>query len=351
MSDDASNRTSGGFPRVTDPRVLLGLAVSALALWFSFRDVSFSAIWEAMRAADPWILLLPSVPCYVWSIYVRALRWRHLTEGLATIERGALFRATAVGFMVNNVMPLRLGEIVRAWVLSRDTGVPATALFGTVIVERVVDAVFVLLLAAFVLGTFGVQGLDTRAVLVTLGTIVTVPLVFIAVLRAAPERVLNLVTRITGAVLPAALATRVDGLVRGLADGLSGLRSGRSLAWVLFHSAVLWLPCSTIPFAATMLSLGVDVGGPFSLAQASLTVLVCVGAAVALPSAPGFVGLYHTAARFALQPFGVGPEAALAVGTLAHGVFWITITGLGLLMLRQRGGSLKEALASAESPS
>jgi hypothetical protein len=76
--------------------------------------------------------------------------------------------------------------------------------------------------------------------------------------------------------------------------------------------------------------------------------------AVAIPSAPGFFGTYHAACRLALEPLGVAPEDAVALGTLVHGVFWITLTLLGLAVLRSRHtswGELEQAAEASESPS
>jgi len=346
MSDKKPRR--GVLATAFDPRVLVGLAVSGLALFVFLRGVSWADMGAAIARANFWVLILPSVPAYVGSIWVRALRWRYLTAAVAPIEHGPLFRATAVGFMVNNVVPLRIGEVVRAFYLSRETGVSASALFGTVIVERVIDASFVLLLAAVVLGTFGIPGLDAGATLATLGMIVILPMGFLALLRLAPEPTLGLAARILHAVLPQGLANTLESALRGLAEGLAGLRGGSSLAWVLLYSAALWLVFSTVPFGAAVLALGVDFGGVAALIQASLTVLVCVGAAVAVPSAPGFVGSYHWAAETALRPFGVDPAVAQALAILAHAVFWVTLTGLGLGVLWWRGMGLGETLASAE---
>ena len=77
-----------------------------------------------------------------------------------------------------------------------------------------------------------------------------------------------------------------------------------------------------------------------------IVILVWVGAAVALPSAPGFLGPFHAACWVALRPFGVPKELALALGTLTHAVFWVTLTALGLAVLRIRGGSLDSALVA-----
>jgi uncharacterized protein (TIRG00374 family) len=127
--------------RLLDPRLGVGLVVTAAALWFAFRGVDFAQLGRDVARANLWVLILPSVPAYLWTLYVRALRWQHLIGGVGEASTGALFRATSVGFMVNNVFPLRMGELVRAWQLARESKMSATAVFGTVVVERVIDAV------------------------------------------------------------------------------------------------------------------------------------------------------------------------------------------------------------------
>ena len=109
-------------PWYSDWRVWLGVAITLTCVWYSMRDVPLAALWGAMLRVDLVLLLTLSVPAYVANVYVRALRWRHLTNPIASIERGALFRAQAIGFMVNNLLPLRIGELVRCWFLSRETG-------------------------------------------------------------------------------------------------------------------------------------------------------------------------------------------------------------------------------------
>jgi glycosyltransferase 2 family protein len=345
----ARRRSRSALARVLDPRVLLGLAITAVTLWYSFRDVSFEALVRDMGRANLAILILPAVPAYVWSVHVRAVRWRHLTAGVATIGTGSLFRAAAVGFMANNIFPLRIGELVRAWYLARESKASGTALFGTVIVERLIDATCVLALAAVVLGSLGARaaGLDPIAVLMPLAALVAIPVLFIVSLRVAPHRALGLVRAVAGRLLPTGAAARVARAVEQLSVGMGGLRGGRATAWVVVHTLVLWLICSVIPFAAALLALGVDTGGPAGLIKMSFSILVWVGAAVALPSAPGFFGPYHAATWVALRPYGVDKETAIALGTLSHAVFWVTMTTLGLAVLRFRGTTRLEDMASA----
>jgi len=331
---------------LADPRILIGLAITAVTLWFALRGVSFAALARDIARANLAVLLIPSIPAYLATIWVRALRWRHLTLALARIDRGAVFRATAVGMMANNLFPLRIGEVVRAWYLSRESGVSSAAIFATVIVERLIDAAVVLSLAALVLGSRGAAatGLDLRAVLPPLAALVAVPVVFIVALRVAPEQTVALGTRISGPLLPQRWNQRLDQLLRQFAEGMGGLRGRHSVMWVTIHTANLWLIISIVPFVAALLALRIDLGGPIHTLTAAYNLLIWVGAAIALPSAPGFFGPYHAACWLALQPLGVLKETAVALGTLSHAVFWLTVTGTGLVVLRFRHTRLEETL-------
>jgi hypothetical protein len=126
------------------------------------------------------------------------------------------------------------------------------------------------------------------------------------------------------------------------------LKGGAHLFWIAFHSIVVWFVASTIPMLAGFWALGLDLGSPFETLVAAWITLATVGMAVAIPSAPGFFGTYHAACRLALEPFGVSPEEAVALGTLLHGTFWVTLTLLGFAVLRSRRTSLEDLERAAE---
>ena len=107
-----------------------------------------------------------SVPSYLLLVWLRALRWGHLTDPIQPISRASLSRAIAVGFLANNVFPLRMGEVVRPLYLAREVKASATVLFGTVILERIIDTVCVIVLVGIVIvwqGSSGCSGALTRA--------------------------------------------------------------------------------------------------------------------------------------------------------------------------------------------
>lgn len=328
------------------------MGVTLATVWLSLRGVSFVGIGRSMARADLLILVLPSVPAYLAMLWLRALRWRHLVGSVAQAPTGALFRATSVGFMANNVFPLRVGEILRSWYLAREVQASSAAVFGTVIVERVIDAVCVLALFAVVVGAAGARavGIDPSASILAVGVGgVALPLACIVLLRLAPRTVQRVVTRITDALAPEPLAQGMQRLVSQLADGLGGLRGPAAIGWVVLHSLLLWGIASWIPFYAALRALELGLS-PLGAVEAGYALLVWVGLAVALPSAPGFFGPYHVACWLALRPFGVAKDEAVALGTLSHLVFWTTTTAVGLVVLRLRGERLRRSPAGVDPP-
>jgi uncharacterized protein (TIRG00374 family) len=337
--------TAASGSRVRDPRVWLGLAVALAAVWFALRGVDLHAVAGEFRRARWGVLIGISVPAYLAVCWLRALRWRHLTDAIQPMPRAALFRAVAVGFMANNIFPLRIGEIVRVGYLARETRTPAAAVLATVVLERVIDGLSVLAMA---LGAIGFAGSETevfRRGIVWLAPVALVPLAMLGWLRAAPASALAFAALVLRPG-PARLSEWTLDQLRAFAAGLGALRGGAHLAWIAVHSAGIWLVASTLPILAAIWAVGLDLGSPVRTLAASWMTLAALGAAVALPAAPGFFGLYHSACRVALQQFGASAETAVAIGTLSHAVFWLTLTGLGALVLRSRHTHLRDLPAS-----
>ena len=331
-----------------DWRVWLGLSITAISLWLAARDVPLEELPAAFRRADVWQLVLLSVPAHVLGIFVRALRWRYLTDAIAPMSRGLLYRAQSLGFLVNNLVPLRIGEFVRAWYLARESQTRGAAVLGTIVLERVLDIVSVLLMAGISLALLGAgagEGVLAQGAMLMLPA-AFIPIAGIVALRFAPERVLTIVT---WAVRP--LPTRVrdfaeSNLLR-FTEGLGALSAGSHLWWLLFYSLLIWLVIGVIPMVAGIVSFGVDLGGWEPTMVTSWLLLAGVGVAVAIPAAPGFVGPYQLAFTMILEPMGVPPATCLAMGLLVWFVFWCSFTFQGLIVMRLGGTSLAELTARA----
>lgn len=325
--------------RRPDPRIVVGIGVSALAIWLAFRDVEVTKVARALAAADLWVAAPISLACYFAMLWVRALRWRHLAAGVGPLPLSPAYRATAIRFMVNNLFPFRLGEVVGPWVVSREVGGSAAAWFGTVVLERAFDLVAIMSLAIFLIAEH-----------INLGAfrfLAFVPILGVAALHLWPTQLLAAARLLVRAVLPRSLAGRLTRLIEQIATGLAGIRDARGLTLVVFHTFLLWVVISPIPFWCAQHALGVDLGSTRRDLLAALMTMVAVAAAVGLPQAPGFVGVYHAACKTLLVVLGVDGDTALAVGTLAHAMFWLSITGLGLVALRGMRSTLGDALRGA----
>lgn len=332
-------------------RFWLGIVIAGLSIGYVARGIPAASVLQSLRRANLLLLFSVSIPCYVLSTWVRALRWRHLTNPIAEIPRASLFRAQALGFMVNNLLPLRVGEFVRAWYLARQHGVSGTSILGTVVIERVIDVLSVLLIAAASLAWAGRGGesLLSRGALLLL-PVACVPVMGLVAIRLFPDRVIAVARFFTRPFSPGIGAT-LERLLGSFADGLRSLSLGTHLSWILFHTLVIWLLLSTIPVMVGIYAFGLDLGTPADILMVSWILLAAVGVAVAIPSAPGFFGTYQLAFNSVLERFGVAPAEALALGLLVWFVFWSTLVALGLLVLRSQRTSWSElTLHSSKDP-
>jgi len=209
------------------------------------------------------------------------------------------------------------------------------------VLERVIDGLSVLAMALAALAFAGSEAAVFERGIVWLAPVALVPLAMLGWLRAAPDGALRFAALLLRPA-PARIAEFGMRQLRGFADGLGALRGGAHLAWIAIYSLAIWLGASTLPILAAIWAVDLDLGSPLRTLSAAWLTLAALGAAVALPSAPGFFGLYHSACRIALQQFGASPESALAIGTLCHAVFWLTLTGLGALVLRVRHAHLRD---------
>jgi uncharacterized protein (TIRG00374 family) len=273
-------------------------------------------------------------------LWARARRWRWLFP--PGPEPPGILPATMIGYMANNVLPLRAGEVVRVYVLGRrlreaerTTGAQSFWLVtATLVVERVLDSlVIVLMLAVLVLMIPVPRVVEWAAgVLFAVDVVGVSALVLIA---RAPGFCRRLLARLP-ARWPAAARTIMSIFDTGL-RGLDGIRTPSHAPRLVLWTALVWLLPAT---AAWAMLRAVHLDLPFG---AGFTVLAFVGVGVSVPSAPGYVGVFHAAATAALEVFGVPRSTALAYALLFHASTIVPITLVGWLFLLREHVSLGEA--------
>ena len=250
--------------------------------------------------------------------------------------------------MVNNVVPARAGEFARAFALTREVPrVPFTASLASLAVDRIFDAIVLLALmfgamlspafpadarlAGLTVPQFAVSGIGAVLLLLTA--------CYAAVLM--PARVTALTRRIALRVLPR-FADRLEGLVEQALGGLAVLRDTRRFLAVLWWALLHWL-VHALALWIGFLAVGLDA--PFS---AALFLQGVLGFAVALPSSPGFVGIFEAASAVGLGVYGVSESLAVSWAIGYHVLSFIPITALGVLYLARLGVKLSDIGSAAE---
>lgn len=308
----------------------LGSLISAICLWYAFRGLDLASVAGAMgRVEARWVAW--SVVGALLSLVIRAIRWRLLLADSGQLGAWPLVSATFIGSLANNLLPARLGEVVRAWVLARHGVRSMPTVLASVVVERLLDVIAGLVLLGFGLAASPSLS-DGAALLLKRTGIAVLALVAVGVV------VLGLVLRFRDAWLRicAAWAARVDrpwashglDLFRRFLDGLWVLRGGAQAASLLALSVLLW---GVAIFSFHVLADGFALG--LTPIQTTL-VFVMVLFGIAIPSAPGFVGTFHGFCVAGLTLVaGTEPMLAAAYATLLHGSQWLAVNATGAACL------------------
>lgn len=320
-------RSSNVVSRRTFAGVLLGIFISAICLWYAFHGVDPSALWIGItRVGLPWVFA--SVVAALLSLIVRAFRWRLLLVGGEVIGSWSLASATFIGIMANNLLPARLGEMVRAWVLARREQMSVPTVLASIFVERLLDVVAALALLGLALAVSPGLGDGAAHMLKQAGLAVllavTIGVVALLIAVRLRERLLGAGER-WAAQVGHSWAMRSLELTRRFLVGLCALRGGLHAAKVAGLSLLVWgVAISSFYLMAEGFGLGL------TLAQTTL-VFVIVMFGVAIPSAPGFVGTFHGFCVAGLaMVVGTEPTQAAAYATVLHGSHWLAINAVGV---------------------
>jgi uncharacterized protein (TIRG00374 family) len=326
---------------------LLGIAISAGLLALILRQVDLEDVRRHLASARP-LPLLAAVVVATITFPIRTIRWRHLLrrpDG-ARLPFGPLWHATAMGFMANNVLPLRAGEIVRPFAVARLADTRFTTAFASIAVERIFDALTVVLLLTLALASPGlgsgvaVGGVPVSRLAALAAAFSTAGLVAGSLVVARPLAAERLVRRL---VPSARIADHLVALIEGIRQGLAALDSPRRLAPVLLWSLVLWL-VNAASFWICFAAFDIPVGFAGALLVQALVVF-----GVSVPSTPGYVGPFEAAIVAGLALYGVAEDRSFSYALAYHVTTFIPIVLLGLWSTVRTGvgfGGLRRASAA-----
>ncbi|HEV8404106.1 MAG TPA: lysylphosphatidylglycerol synthase transmembrane domain-containing protein [Candidatus Limnocylindrales bacterium] len=318
-------------------RGTIGIAISVAAIWILIHSVDLDAAFAVLRTASPaWIGIM--LVTATIDIGARGARWRTLLAPIAPLRYRRVLGYTYIGYLANNVLPARLGELYRSHALGEGEGVSRTTVLGTVVVERVVDTIMVVAIASVAVLVLSVRGAMSSAVLLGLAFISLV--VIVLGLGIAAHRLPG-AARATEII---ARRPRLLELLRRLREGLAVAGRPSVVIGAIAFSALAWAAST-----ATFLAAGQAVGVELSVAQAAL---MTSGVALVsiVPAGPGFVGTFELTVVAIADSLGIPRDSAFALGLLVHIVILAT-TSLGgviaLVALRRREAAATHATETA----
>lgn len=328
-------------------RNIIGLVISSLLLYLAFRKVDTGLLVQSLARAE-YIWLIPAFFLMLLSVVFRALRWKYLLRPITDASFVHLFSASAIGLMANNLLPARLGEIARAWVIGEKEGISKTSSFATIVVERVFDGFTVIffLAAALIFADFEIP-VPYRKITYIAVLFYFAVLGFLFLLHFNHDKTISIAVAILRP-LPSRTVSRTRKFLDSFVEGLGVLRRPVDIAVAGLLSFLVWAP-GIIVMHLVIRSFG--LGLPV---QASIMVFIIVTFGIMIPSAPGFVGTVQYCFVVGLGIFGVRDSEALGISIVYHAGVFIPLTAAGLVCLAREGISfsgLKAAVKKEKPPS
>ncbi len=328
-------------------RAWVGIAISAVFLYFAFRGQDLGEIRDSLRSVELW-WLVPALLMYFAGVWLRAVRWSILLRPLTReVTSKALFPTVVVGYMANNVLPLRAGEIVRSYLVGQQYGVRKTAVLATIAVERIFDGFtmlgFMLVATAFVSFTSQLQHLAIIAFIVF-----TVLLIGLFLLTLGGDLIDRLLQIILGP-LPTRVADTVQRMTESFLGGLGVFRDRGDLLRVATYSLLAWL-CEASMYYLIARGFSEVIREAMGIGATLMTTGVA-NMATLIPSSPGYIGQFEFGVRLVLNgALGVPEAQALAYAILVHAALYFPITLWGIVIWFRRHLSMEQIKAGDDTP-
>ena len=337
-------------PARTWTRPLLRYGISALVtlvfLYLAFRGTDFHKLLVSMREANYW-WMIPNFACLMLSHYLRAWRWQYMLEPVKTrISLRNLFSGVMVGYMMNNILP-RAGELARPYALAKAEGIPKSAAFGTIVVERIIDTVSFLVLVVLIPVVYrgplkeSFPWLTEAGVIISAATALVLGFLIMLMLRRDwTDRALDIFRK----VLPARIEVKLDGWVHAFLDGFLFLKHPGRFLIIFMLSVSIWGLYILMTYAAFFaFGLQDQVG-----LSGAMVVLAISSIGTALPT-PGGTGSYHAFTSQSLtRLFAVDATTALSFATVTHAVGFIGVTMIGLYFFLRDQIRVGEAVSEGD---
>ncbi len=302
---------------------VLALGVAGVLLYFSLRGIHWHDVWRTLLHANLYLVAL-GLLLSSFALFLRAVRWRVLLRAGAPISIPTAFWATSAGYFGNNFLPARAGEVIRSLIISASSGLSKTFVLTTALSERLCDAISLVLISSIVLLTLPVKpGWFAHAAtpFAAVGLCGALGIAILPKIEGLCHKWLHLLP------VPEGLKAKLLGILDQVLVGMRSFHDKKRLSGFVALTAVIWL-CDAVSAVLGMRALGLPGTLPVAL-----LLNTGLGLGSALPSTPGYVGIYQFVAVSVLTPFGFSKTDAIAFIFLSQAVQYVLITFWGSLGL------------------
>jgi len=311
---------------------VFGLNLEVFGKEIKYSGIDFAAVAGALKEAN-YIYIIPYMIIYALVYYFRALRWKYFMYPIKNIKIGTLFTTTMIGFMGNCILPARAGEVVRPVVIGIKEGVSKSASFATIVVERVFDLCTLLLFSFIMLMNFsfadtgkGNLNEQFKGIGTAVGLMAMCLVLFLVALKFKSELVISLLRKIFF-FIPEKIMEKFLSVIDSFIVGLGVLQNVKHLFYSSILSVAVWFAMAA-SFYAMFPAFNLDL--PFS---SSFVIMILIALGVALPSSPGFIGIYQVACEMALKIVNVEPTVAKSYAIAMWTLNMIPTIIVGLIFL------------------
>ncbi len=307
-------------------------------IWLAARGVDFSEVGRTFGQVNYfWVFV--SVATNLFSCWLRAVRWQYLMKPVADLPVYRLYTVMMMSFMVNNLLPFRLGEFMRAIPLKRNEGISLSATMGSVVIERVIDVITLMLIFGLCLILFPFPAwIQSGSLLILIIIIISIVIWYYLVHHT--EQTLVFFGKLTKR-LPEKKGHRLNEMLGSFISGMSMIKSLKSHVVILVQSMLIWFTYM-ISFYLMFLALDLTEKNLLDFLHATVS-MIFASFAIMIPAAPGYVGTFHEMTKQSLMLFGVERELALTFAIIIHGYNYIVFTGIGLYYFVKNNLNFKEA--------
>lgn len=325
-----------------DVKFWAGMGVSLFFMFLLFRKLDFHQLAQSLTEMDPYFIAAAILFTFA-SYFCRALRWRYLLIPVKTCGIRNLYSTTVIGYMANNILPARLGEFIRAYLLAEKEQVPSAPVFATLVIDRLFDGFALMIMLLITLFAMDFPAADMQGVVSAMRTagIFTFAaylaiIAFIVFLKLRTVRALGLLAVILKP-FPAVIAEKLIPLLGSFISGIQFSRKMTHGAWVLISTLFIWI-FALIPIDLVFQSSHISL--PFN---ASIFIMVLLVFAVMVPASPGYIGTYHYACYKGLSVFHIAGGKAMGLALVMHAISFFPVIIVGLYYLWRDKISLSTA--------